>query len=249
MRATPFAALGIAAYAGFLIATIPATLVATRVGPASGIDLMLSDASGTLWSGRASARIGTSTGYVGLDSLRWTFLPLRLAAGQVAFELRASGPGIEGHASVARGISRWEVSDARGEAQAPLAIAIVPWIATWRPEGSLAINASSVSWDDGGVRGDATVEWRRAAVALSEVRPLGSYRVTAHAEGGPMQLSLTTIEGPLRVTGRGSLTPPQRVAFTGEAHGEGDSAKALAPLLDLIGPPRPDGARAIEMRR
>src|SRR5262249_28923153 len=118
MRLPAIAALGIAAYAVFLVATIPATLVASRLGPASGTDISLSDASGTLWNGRASARIGTSTGYVGLDSLRWTFLPLRLAAGQVAFELRASGPGIEGHATVARGMSRWEVSDARGEAQA-----------------------------------------------------------------------------------------------------------------------------------
>ena len=63
-----------------------------------------------------------------------------------------------------------------------------------------------------------------------------------------MELKVTTLEGPLRITGQGTLASPARLAFSGEARAEGDAAKALEPLLDLLGARRPDGARALEWR-
>jgi len=59
---------------------------------------------------------------------------------------------------------------------------------------------------------------------------------------------VTTIKGPLRVTGSGTASPSSGFTFKGEARGEGEAAKALEPLLDLMGPRRPDGARALELR-
>jgi hypothetical protein len=56
---------------------------------------------------------------------------------------------------------------------------------------------------------------------------------------------VSTIEGPLHITGRGTLAPPARIAFSGEARAEGAQAQALEPLLSLFGPARPDGARSI----
>ena len=38
------------------------------------------------------------------------------------------------------------------------------------------------------------------------------------------------------------------MTFSGEARGEGANAAALEPLLNLMGPRRPDGARSIEVR-
>jgi general secretion pathway protein N len=102
-------------------------------------------------------------------------------------------------------------------------------------------------WKDGEARGAANVEWRDAAVALTDVKPIGSYRLEARGEGGPARLSVTTLSGPLRISGKGEATAT-RGSFSGEARGEGDSAKALEPLLDLLGPRRPDGARALEVR-
>ena len=247
MRTPTIAALGIAAYLVILVATIPASLVAARAGVALP-GLELSEASGTLWNGAARAHLATAGGEVTLDALHWRFLPQHLASGRLAFDVSASGPGVDAHATLGRGLARWELRDTRGQAEAPLAVAIVPWIAPWRPEGTLVFAVASASWDEREARGEGSIEWRRAAVALSEVRPLGSYRLVARADGGPAQLSVTTIDGPLRVAGLGTLTPPRRLAFSGEARGEGDAAKALEPLLDLLGPRRPDGARAVEVR-
>ena len=87
-----------------------------------------------------------------------------------------------------------------------------------------------------------------ASTALSEVRPLGSYRADVVAEGAGARVNVATVEGPLRLSGQGRLEFPSRFAFTGEARGEGTNATALDPLLNLIGPARPDGARAIDWR-
>ena len=97
-------------------------------------------------------------------------------------------------------------------------------------------------------RGNLQLEWRNAASALSEVKPLGSYRAEVAAEGAAASLRVSTIEGALRVTGQGRLEFPSRLAFTGEARAEASKAGALQPMLDLIGPARPDGSRAIDWR-
>jgi len=61
-------------------------------------------------------------------------------------------------------------------------------------------------------------------------------------------VTISTVEGPLRITGQGTLAPPARFSFTGEARAEGPQAAALEPLLGRMGPARADGSRALEWR-
>jgi general secretion pathway protein N len=95
------------------------------------------------------------------------------------------------------------------------------------------------------MRGEARAEWKDATLALSPVRPLGTYRAELRGAGGPAKLTVTTVDGALRISGDGTLTAPSRFAFSGEARGNGPQAQALEPLLDLLGPRRADGARAL----
>jgi hypothetical protein len=94
-----------------------------------------------------------------------------------------------------------------------------------------------------------TATWNDAALSLSDVKPLGKYALDATAEDGPVSFTVASKEGPLRVSGRGTFTAPSVISFTGEARGEGDQARALEPLLDLLGSRRPDGAREIRIQR
>jgi general secretion pathway protein N len=112
----------------------------------------------------------------------------------------------------------------------------------------VTLAAPELHWNGDEARGSLQAEWRGAAIALSPVHPLGSYRLEAQGDGGPMKLSVATLEGPLRVTGRGTFSPPSRARFSGDARAEGDSARSLDPLLDLMGPRRADGARSVELR-
>ena len=156
--------------------------------------------------------------------------------------------GFESRGELARSFSLWEARDVSIEGQAAGAASFMPLIAHWRPEGALAAKAALLSWNDREMYGEARLEWRAAAVALSEVRPLGSYRVELRGEGARAQVAVSTLDGPLEVSGKGTITPPSRLAFSGEARAQGPAAASLQPLLDLMGPRRADGARTLQWR-
>ncbi|HSJ99490.1 MAG TPA: type II secretion system protein N, partial [Myxococcota bacterium] len=146
----------------------------------------------------------------------------------------------------ARSFTRWELNRLEARAGAAAVVAALPWIGAWRPEGTLAASSPQLASDGRDLHGEARVEWRQAAVALSQVRPLGSYRADIRAHGPGAKIDVATLDGPLRLSGEGTLTLPARLEFAGEARAEGPNAAALAPLLDLLGPRRADGARALK---
>jgi general secretion pathway protein N len=83
---------------------------------------------------------------------------------------------------------------------------------------------------------------------LTPVRPVGTYRAEWHADGTTGRIDVATLNGPLRISGAGTTTMPSRLDFTGEAGADASIGLALDPLLDHIGPRKPNGARAIEIR-
>ena len=248
MRAKAMAALGIAAYIVFLVFTTPASFLAARARAAAPGKLEMSEAQGSLWRGAARARIAAPGGHLIFDRIEWRFVPGRLIGGRIAFDLRAAGHGLIGRGQLARGFTRWELRDLSATGEVESLIPLAPIVATWRPEGTIEISSPAFEWNDNDARGDLRAEWKDAAVSISPLRPLGSYRLDAHAEGGPARLAIATIDGPLRISGQGTFTPPSKLTVSGEARAEGAQAKALEPLLDLMGPRRPDGARALEIR-
>jgi len=247
MRPRAIAIVAAVAYAIFLVALVPASFVADRITAATQGRVSLANAGGTLWRGAARVRFTAAGGWLDLDSLEWRLDPARLLAGRLAFDATAMAQGLRARAQVGRGIGGWELRDAALEASLASLATLAPVAARWRPEGKLVANVPLWQWNERGVRGGASVEWRDAAVSLSEVKPLGSYRMTANGDGGLAQLALTTTGGPLQVTGKGEAGPAE-IRFSGEARAEASVAKALEPLLDLVGPRRPDGARSVELR-
>lgn len=245
MRLPAIAALGVMAYGVFLVATLPATFVLARAQDAQPGKFEVREAHGTAWHGNAKVTLNTPGGAVPVERLEWRLLPARLALGRIAFDIAAAAPGIEARYEGARSPTRWDVRNLEVRGAAAAMAMVLPWLAPLRPEGTVAITSAHLTSDGRELRGDARVVWKGAAVALSEVRPLGTYRADIRAEGHAGKVTVTTLEGRLRVTGEGSLTAPTNFAFTGEARAEGDDAKALEPLLNLLGPARPDGARSI----
>ncbi len=248
MRAKALAALGVAAYLVFLVCTMPASFIAARARAAAPGKIEMSEAQGSLWNGNARARIAAPGGHLIFDRIEWRFVPARLMAGRIAFGVNAVGHGLAGHGQLARGLTRWELRDLKATGEVDALVPLLPLAATWRPEGTLAVSTAALDWDDNDARGSLRAEWKDAAVSLSELRPLGTYRLDARAEGGPAKLTLATIDGALKVSGQGTFTPPSKLSVSGEARGEGPNAKQLDALLDLMGPRRPDGARALEIR-
>ena len=248
MRTPILAALGVAAYLLFLAAGMPASFVLARAQAAAPGAFEVREASGTAWRGNAALTLATAAGPVALDRVAWTWRPARLLAGRLGFDVAAGGRDLELRAETARTLTHWEARDLDARGNAASLAALLPWIAAWRPEGSLALTSPRLESDGREVRGSARLEWRGAAVSLADVKPLGTYRADVEAEGPRAQVRVETLEGPLRITGRGTFTAPGRITFSGEARPEPAAAAALEPLLRLLGPARADGARTIEWR-
>ena len=248
MRFTTFAVIGTAAYAAFLFALMPASYVAKEAEARTHGGLQVHEASGTIWQGTGRATIATLAGPLAVERFTWRFLPSRLASGRIGFVVEGTSSGFTGRAEVGRTPAAWEARDVALAGDARGIASFLPLLAHWRPEGTLAMEAPRLAWDEREMRGEAKLEWRAAAMALSEVRPLGSYRVEVRGDGGPAKFPLQPLEGALRLSGPGTLQPPARLSFSGSAQGEAAQAARLAPVLDLMGPPRADGSRAIEWR-
>jgi general secretion pathway protein N len=242
-RTAAFAALGIAAYGVFLGATIPARLVTARLALPPG--LALRDVDGSIWNGHASLSWQAGGATLAIDALRWHLRPLALLSARLAYDVDAQGQGVSAHAEVSRSLGAWNVEAARLQGDAAMVAAVIPLASAWQPAGRVDATATSLAWNGRELEGRAELQWLDAALAISPVRPLGSYTLKLEGAGGPARITLATTAGALRLSGDGTLDGVQRLAFTGEARAEGPRAADLTPLLDLLGPRRPDGSRAL----
>lgn len=242
------AVLGVVAYGVFLLATLPAALVAPRIGEATRGQVTLAGATGTVWNGAARATIATRGAIVAIDELRWRFLPARLAAGRLAARIEAGMGAARAQGEVSRGPLAWRVEGLRASGDASAFVPFVPLAAAWQPAGAIVVDAPDLAWDGERLAGAATAEWRDASLSLSAARPLGTWRVEATGEGQAIRVSLSTTKGPLRLSGNGTLATTGRLAFLGEARAETGREAELEALLALLGPRRADGARALELR-
>ncbi|HYC37634.1 MAG TPA: type II secretion system protein N [Usitatibacter sp.] len=244
MRRLAFAALFVAAYLVFMVALLPASFVASRLPQWTQGAVQLLRPEGTVWNGSGALTLATVAGPLAIDHVRWRLLPARFFLGRMEFDVTATAGAARADGRVARNWSSWKVSgnalaDAAGAAQ------LFPLLSTWRPEGRLALDVARASWNGSELRGSAGLAWDDAAVAFSDVRPLGSYRVELRGTGGPARFTLLTTKGPLQLTGHGTVTPQGRVEFAGNARAEGTHAASLEPVLKLLGPRRPDGAHGL----
>lgn len=247
MRTLPLVLLGVAAYATFVVATVPARFVAAQIEERARDRIRIHDATGTAWQGAARAELAVPGGWLPLDKLAWTLRPAELLRGRIALAVDAQAPGLAAQGTIARSAASWHAAG-QANGNAAVAAAVVPLLSTFRPEGRVALRTEGFDWNDREARGEVQADWSDAALALAQVRPLGAYRATLRAEGASGKLSVATLDGPLRVTGQGDIVFPSGITFNGEARAQGPGASALEPLLDLLGPRRSDGARTLTWR-
>ena len=95
------------------------------------------------------------------------------------------------------------------------------------------------------VEGRADMELVSVSSRLTTLETLGSYKLTLTGDAatpGTSQLSLTTQDGALQLSGQGTWGPGG-VRFRGEASAAATDEAALSNLLNIIG--RRDGAKSV----
>ncbi|NLZ11471.1 MAG: type II secretion system protein N [Alcaligenaceae bacterium] len=245
-----------------IVLVVVACAVAIRVLPARWVmawipetsPVIVTDASGTLWSASATVAVGAG----GLrrtlpDPLRWHLVfdggpvldlthpwlggPLTLSLSWQG--LRLSGQSLQLPAfALTTAHAMFNTLDPGGDV-------LVDW-----PE--LVLGPAGLSSDDGGRL--LSVRWRNASSSLTRVQPLGDYTLTVRSgiDRGVV-LALTTREGPLVMQGEGTVLPSGRAHFDGQAwvdaSASGDTHAALTGLLNAMGPRSgPDGHIMMNVR-
>lgn len=268
VRLGPKLAIVAAALCGALTVVLvlaPASLAASLVADLSAGQVILGDPAGSLWNGQAELIF--STGPVAVpgsaagsadDGSRpdRTYLPGRtswqLSPGGLllgSLDLRLSNPAVldlplavhldhAGNAIIDGGRLHLPAQLLQGLG--------APWN-TLRPGGELRLEWDTLHLDKGGLRGGLHADWIEAASGLSPVVPFGHFRLDADGYFDGASLRLTTIAGPMELSGSGTIAAGGRLRFHGRAHvlagTDAATATQLSGLVALLG--RSDGNGAI----
>ncbi|MEO8808564.1 MAG: type II secretion system protein N [Burkholderiaceae bacterium] len=239
-----------------LIAFAPAAWLARAVASATDERVLLADARGTVWSGSAVAVLTGGPGSRDASSL----------PGRIEWTLGLQGLGLAlnaRHACCLNGTVTLQVRPGFGR----FGVTLVPppgWVGQWP---SAFLGGLGTPWNTlqlGGVvrlvspalklesaqgrwvvEGRADMELVSVSSRLTTLETLGSYKLTLTGDAatpGTSQLSLSTQDGALQLSGQGTWGPGG-VRFRGEASAAATNETALSNLLNIIG--RRDGAKSV----
>ena len=240
-RPTILIVLGLLAVAIFVLATLPAGIVAGRL---ERHGVTVDAVGGTIWSGRARG-VAARGAHVG--DLQWTLRPMALLRGALAGHAVVVGKDARIETDFSRTwAGRLQLESARADLSfAALAALGVPVARNWR--GRIAADLSSLVLE---------ADWPVAALGTIDVRDLtgppprstklGDYRLTfGEPQGAADNLTATVAqtEGPLLLDGELSLGRDRSFHLEGRVAPRGTPSQDLAYLLQALGPPDAGGRR------
>ena len=110
--------------------------------------------------------------------------------------------------------------------------------------GELQVQADNLLFSSTGFAGAAVVSWLQASSALSQVVPLGDYRLALDGAKGRVHIALSTSSGTLLLEGDGNWLPAQGLEFHGKAQASPGNYDSLTELLHHLGPEIAPGVHA-----
>ena len=233
-----------------LVSTAPAALVSGFVARASNGRVSLLDPVGTVWSGTARLAVVNSAQVTGVSTLSWRLEIFKLLGSHAEAEVAFTADALTGQGRVGVGLTGYYLRDLAVTMEAQALSLFYPAATFLNPGGRLVLSVPHLSIRGDSVIGDAELTWHDASMNLSEVKPLGSYRLAVGGEGRLVSLGVTTQSGALVLTGTGTYdVSTGALSFNGEAaarsHGE-----ALRPLLLTFGQAMgSDNVRRISLRK
>ena len=239
-------AIGLFVYTAAVISTAPATLIDASLYRASEGRLRLVEARGTLWSGSGQIEVRDSGGRSGIaKSLAWRFLPESLLRGRLVCEVELDQSGKRFPVMIS--LSRIEIANAEINLPAKVLGLGVPKLAPLGLTGDVLLRVASVSIKSKEMQGNATLQWLDAGSVLTPISPLGDYELRLDGEGATVHAYLRTIQGPLRLEGKGSWANGSRPVFLATANVPAQYQQQLGPLLRLIAVDRGEGSFELQL--
>jgi general secretion pathway protein N len=217
------------------VVLLPATWMDALLQRASQGTLAMTGATGTLWRGEGSLQAFLPTGEtVTLAPVSWTISPAELLGLKlhiIAVSTRDSKPVL----NATFGASETYIQEAKLDLPAALLGVLSPTLRAATLTGQLALQASDVRFGGSRAAGKARAYWKGAGSSLTRVRPLGNYLLDLNGQDNGLDFHLTTIGGPLTLTGSGGWRPGKNPDIRVTATPEESARQDLAPLLRMMG--------------
>ncbi len=214
-----------------LIAFTPASLMGYALEHISGGTLSLAQTTGSLWQGSGVALLRQNTRYQTLGSYRWH---LQLFSASLQVQTGESALMTVRYVPFA---GRINIENLHLTLPASALELAAPQLGPYQLQGTLEVSSDHLSADAAGLNGQVTMDWTRAASGLSDIRPLGDYRILLQGNGAALDAQLSTLSGKLLLSGKGRFDKANGMNINGTAQAApGMAAAELNELLHHIGP-------------
>jgi len=217
-----------------IIILAPASLVTGLLERATAGRLTMAQTEGTLWRGAGVLLLQHDNKFLPLGHYVWRISPAaNLSQVAVSVDTGSDKP-------TQMLISPWrnEVEVSQGSASLPAQLLSVfaPQLLPYRLSGELVLKTEHFKLTPNSNNGTVTVDWKQATSGLTDIAPLGDYRILLQGAGADMKVSLSTLTGKLQLAGNGQMQFGRALTFNGTAQAAPDQKEALSDLLHHIGP-------------
>lgn len=238
---------GVGLYVACLIATAPASMMERMLARLSNNRILLVQPEGGFWHGKArNLMVKTADGELKpMGSINWEILLLPLLKLELAAKLDVMDGPNGSSGIIAAGFGKLRLRHMRAILPASFLTEFMPTWQTWRPNGALKFSTDEFTISQQGVRGAAEMEWQNASLGLSQINPLGDYRVSIRGEEKIAQINVSTISGVLHLVGKGEWSTSDGLSFRGTALGEPSRKAELRDFLRLLGSEQSNGVYQI----
>lgn len=232
-----YALAGISLYVASLIATAPAGMMEWLLPRLTDNRVLLVQPEGGLWQGKArNLLVKTADGGLrSMGSINWEILFFPLLKLELAVKVEVADGQNNSSGIIAAGFGKLHLRQMKATLPVSLLAEFTPTWQTWKPNGALKLSTNEFTFSQQGVRGAAELEWRNASLGLSQVNPLGDYRVNIQGDQKIAQINVSTISGVLHLVGKGEWSKNDGLNFRGTALGEPSKKVELRDLLRLLG--------------
>jgi general secretion pathway protein N len=240
-------ALGLGAYLVFVLATLPASLLASQV-ERHGLSTVAT--AGTVWDGRF---VGLRAGSRVIGDVAWDLQPSALLLGRLAAHVDLVRSDGRATADVTAGLGGTVTLENATAALPFAALAELGAPRGW--EGTLRADLERLVIDEGWIAAaSGTLEARDVVGPARNPARLGSYRVTlpaggtASGEAGESQGALVGAledlgDGPLEVAGTIRLSPDRTYQIDGLVSARESAPRSVVDSLRFLGNPDTQGKR------
>ena len=224
-------------YVASLIYWAPASLLNPLLNLASQHRLSLANCNGSLWHGSATpVMLQRDGGLITFDTLRWTMDFRQLI--QARLLLRLDWENSNQSAPMVLKLSPNDVSI--NQLYLPLSASLIGEMSEFiKPaglRGRIIVRGDNLNISHQGIEGNASADWLDATSLLSNVAPLGNYRITFNAHSSDLAIQLSSLSGALVLNGNGKFTANSGLAFTGSVQAAAGQEDNLRELLNHLGP-------------